>query len=67
MDIVTALVIAGAITLVAVMVGIVVEYRRWKARRRAEAAAWVLRGLEIPMQREREFQARERGEGEARL
>lgn len=46
MDIMTALVLAGGIVGLVLVVSLVVEHRQWKARRRLHTANWVLRAID---------------------
>jgi len=45
MDITTALALACVVTFVGLVVGVVVEYRRWRERQRLLTADWVLRSV----------------------
>jgi hypothetical protein len=42
-DIITALAIACGITFVALVIGLVLDYRKWRERQRLLAANWVLK------------------------
>jgi hypothetical protein len=65
MDITLALGIAVGITAVCLVVCLWVDYRRWRARQRAAAAAWVLAGIEACEKHAAERQKTEAsGEGE---
>lgn len=46
MDITTALILAGGVVALGLLVSAVVEYRQWRARRRLHTANWVLRAID---------------------